>query len=128
MSPEAQRIAIAEACGWRAEQWSKPNDSWFLYSPNGERHSDPSYGTREAAFDGHAPNYLNDLNAMREVENKLLTAEQRCMYREELATVCNCRRRIIWMDWTGPDVDLVINATACQRAEAFLRTVGAWQS
>ena len=59
MSPEAQRIAIAEACGWKDEIVK--------------------------AFHG-LPDYLNDLNAMHEAENTL-TEKQRCRYSDELYSV-----------------------------------------
>ena len=53
MSPNAQRIAIAEACGW------KPTvDNGVCWDNNGEA---------IVSF----PNYLNDLNAMHEAEATL---------------------------------------------------------
>lgn len=52
MSPQAQRIAIAKACGWKDEIVK--------------------------AFHG-LPDYLNDLNAMHEAE-KVLTERQRLFY------------------------------------------------
>lgn len=50
MSPEAQRIAIAEACG----RVQRPDGFWFPKGAN--------YGSQGI------PNYLNDLNAMHEAE------------------------------------------------------------
>lgn len=110
MSPEAQRIIIAEVCGWKfrppfkefeltlenkAEAlacWSAPgNDFWQTEIP---------------------PDYLNDLNAIHEAE-KLLTGEQRIDYLEHLREQTGC-----YADATY--------ATAYQRAEAFLRTLGKW--
>lgn len=82
MSPEAQRIAIAEACGWK------------FYPLN-------------------LPNYLNDLNAMHEAE-KRLSEEQMTIYTSNLFEICD--------DW--PKATL---ATAAQRAEAFLKTVGKFE-
>ena len=52
------------------------------------------------------PDFLNDLNAMHEAE-KVLTADQWHKY-----------DRLNGWKW---------NATATQRAEAFLRTIGKWE-
>jgi hypothetical protein len=59
------------------------------------------------------PNYLNDLNAMHEAE-KVLTSEQVTSYVYSLESM-NER-------WSTPAF-----ATATQRAEAFLRTIGKWR-
>jgi transposase len=57
------------------------------------------------------PDYLNDLNAIHEAE-KVLNNVQRERYRTELV-----------YSHAGRDVF----ATAAQRAEAFLRTIGKWE-
>ena len=54
MTPEAQRIAIAEACGWKT-------------------------GYRDPEAWHPLPDYLNDLNAMHDAE-KVLTSEQVTSY------------------------------------------------
>ena len=56
------------------------------------------------------PNYTTDLNAMHEAE-KMLDYRQRCDYEETLQLICNYRHTF---------------ATAAQRAEAFLKTIGKW--
>jgi hypothetical protein len=93
MTPEQQRIAIAEACGWEP-------------TPEGHFHPDNPTGQTP-------PNYLNDLNAMHEAE-KVLTSEQVTSYVDSLESM-NER-------WSTPAF-----ATASQRAEAFLRTIGKWE-
>ena len=60
MTPEAQQIAIAKACGWRKD---KRGLGWL--SPSGEY--------------SELPDYLNDLNAMHEAE-KTLTFHQETDY------------------------------------------------
>lgn len=92
MSPEAQRIAIAESVG--------------IYLHDGD-HAPSNY-----IFVNDLPDYLNDLNAMHEVE-KILTRGQIEIYCEHL----NPENYGIW--WG-------INATAAQRAEAFLKTINKW--
>jgi hypothetical protein len=96
MTPEQQRIAIAEACGW--------TDTQII---------DGKYGQTDA------PDYLNDLNAMHEAE-KVLSRGQNYnqsrgfgRYKTALAEVC--------------DEQHPIDATAAQRAEAFLKTIGKWE-
>jgi len=64
-------------------------------------------------FNHDRPNYLNDLNAMHEAEN-VLTSEQVTSYVYSLESM-NER-------WSTPAF-----ATASQRAEAFLRTIGKWE-
>lgn len=96
MNPEAQRIAIAEFCGWKSigREKNLPLYGWISPGPLEE-----------------IPDYCNDLNAMHEAE-KVLTNIQREHYRTELV-----------YQYSGGD----IFATAAQRAEAFLRTIGKWK-
>jgi hypothetical protein len=116
MKPEKQRIAIAEACGWKpgkcpcgeelCNAWKTPaGDNWE-----------------------YVPDYLNDLNDMHEAE-KTLNDEQRAKFVMTLhfstdgdltASLENPRDRALY-------VFPVLHATAAQRAEAFLRTVGKWE-
>jgi hypothetical protein len=100
MNPEKQRIAIAEACGF------KP----------------PFFKVHEIRFGGknagtpiwHLPDYLNDLNAMNDAE-KTLTPGPWHTYEYKLKRV------------TERDGVSFVHATASQRAEAFLRTLGKWE-
>jgi hypothetical protein len=104
MSPEAQQIAIAEACGW------KPH-----YSNNGFGEH-PVYAPQQMI---RIPDYLNDLNAMHEAE-KVLTRKQVSHYGELLSESAN-------RTYDYPASYLVATATAAQRAEAFLRTLNLWK-
>ena len=104
MNPEAQRIAIAEACGWT----NCVSDSGFVDRYKGT----PSETTVRVTL----PDYLNDLNAMHEAE-KILRQAQDYQYRASvLPAVCK--------DGSGM---IALTATAAQRAEAFLRTLGKWE-
>ena len=108
MSPDAQRIAIAEACGWE---------------PTPEGHFHPDNPTGQIS-----PDYLNDLNAMHEAWlNVILPKPSLCLeYYLNLCTVVEIKK-------DGTHIfgvclyDKVTNATAAQRAEAFLRTIGKWE-
>ena len=111
MTPEAQRIAIAAACGWtlcRADNktWRTPEQKAknleLLGHENGPWNFESS----------GPPDYPNDLNAMHEAE-KALTLEQWDKYIDRLD------------DWV-PSMRNVAHATASERAEAFLRTLNLW--
>ncbi len=104
MSPEQQRIKIAEACGWTkrdVDYGPRVGNLWI--SPDGLTNGDSN-----TAF--WIPDYLNDLNAMHEAE-KVLTPEQRVIYWDRLQDVSE-------YSW---------HTTAAQRAEEFLRTLNLWK-
>lgn len=124
MSDEEINIAIAEEMGFRAEKWE--SGGWMLYRENRRLHH-PLDGTcsLESCFYQHAPDYCNDLNAMHEAENVL---------------VSQCKEHDYWFfvrqlmgfpdaecDWDEVLHFNAIHATARQRAEAFLRTLGKWE-
>ena len=96
VNPEQQRIAIAEACGWKPA----PRGRWKL-------------NERVERF---RPDYLNDLNAMHEAVETLRNLpgsewfDFQQILKEECGSTMNC-----------------IQATAAQRAEAFLRTLNLWK-
>ena len=97
MSPEAQRIAIAEASDW------KPNP--FIRDMSGQ------------VFPQSSSDYLNDLNAMHEAEKVLLTKDGFCGCWETYSNILTAS-----MGCTD-----IFHATAKQRAKAFLRTIGKWE-
>jgi len=108
MKPEAQRIAIAEVCGWKWERLC-----------TGELHGKP---VGEQGPFREVPDYLNDLNAMHEAE-KVLTDEQDLEYSEALEQVVGARFGCN----NAEDMRRLRSATAAQRAEAFLRAIGKWE-
>jgi hypothetical protein len=114
MTPEAQRIAIAEACGW---QWDKGA---------GFPHPDVCLWAR--TFDSvchRLPDYLNDLNAMREVEDSIAIFK-RGFYNAALSK-CAVNDRNLSSTIRDPDwIFQLLHASASQRAEAFLKTIGKW--
>ncbi len=119
MKPEAQRIAVAEACGWKFAKIRKGScggdvceSVWFKpgFEPS-EQTAD--WITHNGRID--PPDYLNDLNAMHEAE-KVLRPVQWVSYWSFLEPIV-CR----------PYNTSILHATATQRAEAFLRTLGLWE-
>jgi hypothetical protein len=101
MKREQQRIAIAEACGWR-NLWETDYHEW---------RGDNPFGLGDEVL----PDYLNDLNAMHEAEKVLkdLNLYRKFLYLVILEDPSNISNEPAW-------------ATAAQRAEAFLTTVELW--
>ena len=120
MKPLEQRLAIAEACNLSRlapiEQRTRtgkkdPNGVvlWFMEEHHGG-----------AATWAKVPDFLNDLNACREME-EALSYDQRILYCDLLEKFDQANtERHAWFRIT--------HATAPQRAEAFLKTIGKWKS
>lgn len=146
MNPNKQRIAIAEACGWKFETGEKYIGGMSIVATNptgksangyvgkayrtndsisGWDAKDGVYFKIEDIFKhpnhvvGPVPDYLNDLNAISEAEKTLYKGMINQEYWQKgygrftttLAEIC-----------VTP-----YSATAAQRAEAFLRTIGKWE-
>lgn len=127
MNADKQRIAIAEACGWRIKS-CQIQGGYALYKPDGAIWTSfwdaPSDAIKEKLWDAcsdELPDYLADLNAMHEAEKVLDVTNGgpskgaclRYTYSHILYTIVP--------EWIQP-----FRATAAQRAEAFLRTIGKW--
>lgn len=108
MTNEQINISIAETCGWNSirEQdydhgysgFDDVRQMWVGLNPDSDEFE-------------QIPDYCNDLNAMHEAE-KMLNKEQWVAYGRELSRL---------------GVFPMVHATAAQRAEAFLRTLGKWE-
>jgi len=110
MTPEEQRVAIAEACGWI---WH--GDALWPKDPNN------FYWKKGHLNYKILPDYLNDLNAMHEAEKVLDPKGKDGSYEYWLRTVCHIPER------ESANGRYFYRATAAQRAEAFLRTIGKWE-
>ena len=113
MSPEAQRIAIAKACG---EINPRSTESGACIASTAT--SDGiEWGTHGVA------DYLNDLNAMREAAMSLsrenLDYSAYCSHLNQIIAISNSR--------SGARPIQACDATAAQRAEAYLRALNLWQ-
>lgn len=98
MTPEQQRIKIAELCGWRV---TDPEHSMGIFD------GDPPKA-------GLIPDYLNDLNASYDMEEHL-TIEEWFRYTEYVDLLSS-----------GAWQFRMFRATASQKARAFLQTKGQW--
>lgn len=124
MKPEAQRLAIAEACG------RKPNSYYCGHCRECvPRDSVTSGGYHEKCMgqiEPDIPNYLTDLNAMHEAEKELDDAQYHAFTLQ--------LNDIAWRNYPAPTADAhykqrlrgFASATAPQRAEAFLKTLNLW--
>lgn len=115
MTDEQINQRIAEACGWRWDQGYRWKDSSGL-----------------SAFAWDIPDYCTDLNAMHEAEKVLDGAhswngEEHHWNAEE--AYMGHLTDIITRDSRQKNSDdwQFVCATARQRAEAFLRTLGKWE-
>lgn len=117
MEPELQRTEIAKACGWKIPnpkhyKASVPVNRLWMHTPDwdGVKHSATSCPIK-------IPDYLNDLNACHEME-KVLEGKG-TLYQGVLMNIMG--------DGDGTELSTIIcHATAPQRCEAFLKTIGKW--
>jgi hypothetical protein len=119
MTDEQINQRIAEACGWQ----NCVGGSGLVTRYKGT----PSETTVRVTL----PDYLNDLNAMHEVV-MTLSVKQRSEFRNQLqyliAPSTKPNQKVSGIKVMGVDhYDEWWHATAAQRAEAFLRTIGKWE-
>ena len=125
MKPEAQQIAIAEACGYSATP-NQGNIGGFIgRNPNGNSDYYAIGHNWADAIKRICPEYLSDLNAMHEAEKALSPANQPARGESQWSEYLG------WLGFCGEnetrEVYGCVTATAAQRAEAFLRTIGKWE-
>jgi hypothetical protein len=130
MTPEQQRIAIAEACGW------KPDDdgdgtgwkgSWIRRRLIGKKPTFRDGKVISYLIEQTVPDYLNDLNAMHEAEK-----ETDMHYSQKwTTTLCEVMFESTSISVAGATkwdfALLCARSTAAQRAEAFLKTLNLWK-
>jgi hypothetical protein len=113
MTPESQRIAIAEACGWKIRRTANGEicQTWQGWRTQDENKIRLAWRILQSQ---PVPDYLNDLNACHEME-KVLTDDKFSHYGWTMLQSepnIECRR--------------YLSATAAQRCEAFLRALNLW--
>lgn len=121
MNKDKQRIAIAEICGFRfvGESGRYPEDEdWQKYKA--VYHGDGFIGLARPDWIP-VPDYVTDLNDMHKAEKVMFAFDSgienggyRTRYLDALLRIC------------AGGFHAGIHATAEQRAEAFLRTLGKW--
>lgn len=133
MSPKKQRIAIAEACGWK--YWHDSSET-FLLSPD-ERWPTSGLGKKWGTKEGDArpfcplkditglPDYLNNLNAMHEAL-RTLGFEQQTAFLRELASIVGTSTSFVEGTQGKADFFSMVTAKPQQLTEAFLKAIGKW--
>jgi hypothetical protein len=119
MTPEQQRIKIAEACGWKripADDVGSAaklfyGDVWWRDAEN-----------NTIASAEQLPDYTEDLNAMHEAE-KTLREMQTMAFIDRLGEIVNQGQS----DGSYGGIWNMLFSTAAQRAEAFLKTINLWE-
>jgi len=123
MTPESQRIAIAEACPTLFVHVPSP------YGPGGLHWREGKDDNGKTVSPGAHVDPLNDLNAMHEAE-KVLSSKQQEIYAAILAD-CVCHDEDVVIntvdDLLPEDYFRCAHATAAQRSQAFLMTLGLWK-
>jgi hypothetical protein len=111
MSPEEQRVAIAVHCGY-IEPFHLSNEYEETGGPDGDS---CFFDVLRDARDCRIPDYLKDLNAMHNAVAFIAGQKFVDYYRMALVEI------------VGGTLYDAIDATAAQRAEAFLKTLDKWK-
>ncbi len=137
MTPESQRIAIAEACGIELQQCVRPRQyvTADMAMDAGDRSMEGSLYSEEEWEQIEPPDYLNDLNAMHEAEKVLMEEDRSIGCSSNPSDHAPLKYDIFLMhvvcghkgNYSPFDYFKRSTATASQRAEAFLRTLNLWK-
>lgn len=120
MTTEEINIAIAESWGWTEIEsyyfnWDGPPQLCWNGIPNTKEHQ------THRIFET-VPNCHGDLNACAEFEKTFSDQASQHDYLNNLGEVCKPHVTGSWEDYYP-----LIVATAPQRCEAYLRTIGKWK-
>jgi hypothetical protein len=123
MTPEKQRIAIAEACGLNRLAPFRRFTRTGKKSPHGVviKYCEEAHGGAEIWAE--IPNYLTDLNAMHEAAEVILgKSDAWVRFIDHLCDITGA------VNCSMIDALIITNrATAAQWTEAVLRTIGKWE-
>lgn len=111
MTNDEIRIAISEELGWNTRK-QQLGGVFVYHDPQGD-------------ICATLPNYPEDLNACHEAWKSLNEEEQR-LWLYQLFVVCGFDGAVVGAYHTK-ETNIVVNATAPQRCEAFLRVKGKWK-
>ena len=115
MTDQEINIAIAEACGWTKTKERRGRVTQMDVTV-----------WRLDGVEGSLPDYCHDLNAMHEVWLSLKDYDKREIHVQLAIIIEEATKnwdKLGVLDQRG----MVANASARQRAEAFLRTKGLWK-
>jgi hypothetical protein len=116
MTDEQINIAIAESLGWT-------NCRLAIKGAGGGTRYPTAHGIPpNRKYEASCPNYTSDLNACHEFE-KTLDDDLDLDYSENLESVTGTR----WGANNSYDMSKYRSATARQRCEAYLKTIGKWE-
>lgn len=137
MNPNQINAAIAEALGWKPihrgwmcskdggkSAWLFGDDKWELQKAVRDlSESDSRFGSEVIQDFYPPPDYTSDLNAMAAAVGSLACHDHRGDFARHLQQI------VCGLAAPDPHEDdfWCYNATAAQRAEAFLRTLGKWE-
>lgn len=124
MTPEKQRIAIAEACGWK--NCGYPAEFSDAATPRTIGKLCGEYPDRGPESTQPLPDYLNDLNAMHEAEKALPDDSKRLGYGNFVIAIVD-RDFGTESRYSKAGTFHILSATAAHRAEAFLKIMGLWE-
>jgi hypothetical protein len=132
MHPDKQRIAIAEACGCDRSHCEECGDA--LREPSNMKNYEEWSSMREdlqycpSCRCGRTgiPDYVNSLDEMHEAE-KVIPAEYWYNYSEHLFDVAGLGDPHDNPNLNYGEMRPLLQLTARQRAEAFLRTLNKWK-
>lgn len=108
MKPEQQNKSIAAHCGWK-QSTSSMWEGWW-------------HQKGKKTYQQFCPDYCNDLNAMHEAE-KTIPIKLQFIYTSEIVVAYTGGRIFMGEDNRIP----IAFASASQKAEAFLKTIGKWE-
>lgn len=116
MSDDEQQAAIAEFCGWK-----KKDGSNLWWNPN----------IKGSKVGCRIPDYLNDLNAMHEaflmLSPKVFKDRFGFNWTLRIEFLKNLENIVIAKEERVECLDVIVNATSRDRAEALLHTIGKWR-
>jgi hypothetical protein len=124
MTPEQINQRIAEACGPTKGHWEEFASTACQTVNTGRIWIDHGWTGPGGKVYDELPNYHGDLNAMHEAECALQNMGKFWPdYIDELSKLFRCG----FSDKDATNWSQMCRATAPQRAEAFLRTLGIWE-
>lgn len=122
MNDQEINTLIAEACGWEnVHKPGFPGLSLGLPPKNWPRRADPFPNYYGKHYE--IPYFCRDLNAMHDAEKVLPYYPDYLFHLREIVGPFP----EAMSEWGDHDWADVVRATARQRAEAFLRTIGKWK-